>query len=83
VDPNNKNPEDMVVDVDVRADVYEVREVDVLNVEDLVFDVETSSFISRISSARGLSLRGSRHRGRGARRQGLVLDTRTSSTTST
>ncbi len=40
VDPNNKDPEDMVVDVDERANVYEVREVDVLNVEDVVFDVE-------------------------------------------
>ena len=40
MDPNNKDPEDMVVDVDERANVYEVREVDVLNVEDLVFDVE-------------------------------------------
>ena len=40
MDPNNKDPEDMVVDVDERVDVYEVREVDVLNVEDLVFDVE-------------------------------------------
>ena len=38
MDPNNKDPEDNVLDVDDFTGVYDVREV--LNVDDLVLNIE-------------------------------------------